>query len=89
MLGQDDYGYRGNRSVTDLIFGFKMVVERSWEYNQSLYIAFIDLQKAFDSIPREKCMEERYGVTEKLKEAIKSLYDPCLCSARLSTGTER
>ena len=57
ILGEEQHGYRKNRSVTDLIFGLRIVMEKSWDFNQSLYIAFIDLQKAFDSIPRERLWE--------------------------------
>ena len=77
LLWEEQHGYRSNRTVTNLTFGLGMVIEKAWEYNQSLYIAFIDLQKAFNSIPREevwRCMEERYGVRGRLKRAIKSLY---------------
>ena len=68
-----------------------MVMERAWEYNQSLYITFIDLQKAFDAIPLEevwRCIEERYGVTGRLKRAVKSLYKSCVCSVRTTQGSE-
>ena len=69
-----------------------MVMERAWEYNQSLYIAFIDFQKAFDSVPREevwRCLEERYGVKGRLKSAVKSLYQFCVCSVRTTQGSQK
>ena len=52
QLGQEQYGYRKGRSVIDLIFALRMVVEKAWEFNVPIYGAFIDLRKAFDSIPR-------------------------------------
>ena len=92
LLGEEQHGYRNNRTVTDLTFGLRMVIEKAWEYNQSIYIAFIDLQKAFDSVPRGevwKCMEERYGVRGRLRRAVRSLYYPCECSVRTTQGTEK
>ena len=88
-LGKEQYGFRKNRGTTDLIFALRIVIEKSWEFNKAAYIAFIDLQKAFDSVPREKvwkCLERRYNIKGKLKKAIMSLYKPCLSSVR--TGYE-
>ena len=54
VLGEEQHGYRKDRSVTDLIFGLRIVLEKAWEFDRDLYISFIDLQKAFDTIPRER-----------------------------------
>ena len=32
---EEQHGYRTNRTVTDLTFGLRMVIEKAWEYNQS------------------------------------------------------
>lgn len=50
LLGEEQHRYTKDRSTTDLIFGMRQVVEKAWECNGRLYVAFIDLQKAFDSI---------------------------------------
>ncbi len=77
------------KSISDLIFGLRSVIEKAWEYNRSLYVSFIDLQKALDSIPICKlwdCLDEEYGVTGNLKRVIVSLYNPCICSVRTGDG---
>ena len=28
-------------------------MEKSWEHNETLFISFVDLKKAYDSVPRE------------------------------------
>ena len=56
-----------------------MVIEKSWEFDETLYVAFIDLEKAFDSMPRYllwKCLDEVYGVEGRLIAAIQSTYIP-------------
>ena len=91
-LGEEQYGFRKDRSTTDLIFALRLIIEKSWEFNRPAYLAFIDLQKAFDSVPREKlwkCLEENYGITGKLKRAIMSLYTPCLCNVRTGYKNEK
>ena len=50
QLGEEQHGFRANRSTTDLIFTLRTIIEKSWEYNRPPYIAFIDLQKAFDRV---------------------------------------
>ena len=91
QLGEEQYGFRKNRSTIDLIFALRIIIEKSWEFNKAAYITFIDLQKAFDSVPREKvwkCLERRYSIRGKLKKAIISLYDPCLCTVRTGYQNE-
>ena len=53
-----------------------LVIEKHCEYNQPLFIAFLDLEKAFDRVPREKlwmAMAE-YMVPADLQIATKSTY---------------
>ena len=57
-----------------MIWAFILVIEKHWEYNQPLFIAFLDLEKAFDRVLREKlwmAMAE-YMVPADLQIAIKS-----------------
>ena len=46
-------GFRPGRSCSDHIFTLRQILEQSKEWNTPLYISFIDLEKAFDSIHRE------------------------------------
>src|ERR1700755_182462 len=76
-LGEEQHGYRKNRSTTDLLFALRITLEKVWEFNKSVHIAFLDLRKAFDSVPRERLwrvLEREYAVSEKLRRAVESLY---------------
>ncbi|VDP82985.1 unnamed protein product, partial [Schistosoma mattheei] len=44
--------FRRNRSCTDQIGTLQIIVEQSIEWDLSLYINFIDYEKAFDSVDR-------------------------------------
>ena len=51
-LNDCQHGFRPNRSTTDLIFTLRQIVEKSWEYNTPINILALDLEKAFDRVPR-------------------------------------
>ena len=46
-------GFRSNRSTVDMIFSLRQLQEKCREQQRPLFVAFIDLTKAFDSVSRE------------------------------------
>ena len=46
-------GFRPNRSTVDMVFSVRQLQEKCREQQQPLYMAFIDLTKAFDLVSRE------------------------------------
>ena len=56
----------------------KMIIEKKWEFNEKAYFAFLDLEKAFDRVPRRKLFEilalDVYGVPQRLQRAIRGMY---------------
>ncbi len=52
-LPQSQCGFRKGRSCTDMIFTVRQLVEKSWEHTAKSFFTFIDLKKAYDSVPRE------------------------------------
>jgi len=50
--------------------------EKSCEYTKDVYICFVDLEKAYDRVPREKLwgVLREYGVDGRLLLAVKSLH---------------
>ena len=69
-------GFRPGRSCSDHIFNLRQILEQSKEWNIPLYINFIDLERAFDSIHRESLWKilRHYGVPAKLVRVIAMLY---------------
>ena len=49
---------------------------KSWEYGKDLFACFVDLEKAYDRVPRDKLWKvlQEYGVNSQLLRAIKSFY---------------
>ena len=46
-------GFRAKRSTVDMIFSVRQLQEKCREQQMPLYIAFIDLTKAFDHVSRK------------------------------------
>ncbi|VDP52022.1 unnamed protein product [Schistosoma margrebowiei] len=58
-----------------------IIVEQSIEWNSSLYISFIDYEKAFDSVDRTTLWKllRHYGVPQKIVNIIQNSYDGLHC----------
>ena len=46
-------GFRAGRGCVDMIFCVRLLVEKVIEHNTKLFLLFVDLHKANDSVPRE------------------------------------
>ena len=68
--------YRRGFSTTDHLHTVTKVLEKTTEYNIPLYMAFIDYEKAFDSIQHRAVFEalRTHGVQEKYINIIKETY---------------
>jgi sorting nexin-29 len=66
-------GFRRNRSTTDQIFYIRQVLEKKWEYNDTVHQLFIDFKKAYDSVRREVLYNIliEFGILRKLVGLIK------------------
>ncbi|VDO65612.1 unnamed protein product [Schistosoma margrebowiei] len=66
---------------SDQIATLQITVEQSVEWNSSLYINFIDYEKAFDSVDRRTFWKllRHYGVPEKIVNIIRNSYDGLQC----------
>lgn len=77
QLEEAQSGFRKGRSVQDHIFSIKQMIEKNRMKNSEIYMAFLDLEKAFDRVSQKeiwKSLRQR-NVSPKLIGGIKSLYD--------------
>ena len=70
-------GFRTGRSTTDMIFSLRQLQEKCREQRQPLYIAFIDLTKAFDLVSRSGlfALLEKIGCPPKLLKMVTSFHN--------------
>ncbi|KAI3374743.1 hypothetical protein L3Q82_021294 [Scortum barcoo] len=59
------------------LYTLHRVLEGLWEFAQPVHMCFVDLEKAFDRVPRGILwgVLREYGVREPLLRAVRSLYD--------------
>jgi hypothetical protein len=53
IIGDHQCGFRRNRSTTDQIFCVRQILVKKWEYNETVYLLFIDFKGAYASVRRE------------------------------------
>ena len=70
-------GFRAERSTVDMIFSLRQLQEKCREQHKPLYMAFIDLTKAFDLVSREGLFKvlAKIGCPPKLLQIIQSFHD--------------
>jgi hypothetical protein len=66
-------GFQHNRSTTDQIFFIRQILEKKWEYNETVHQLFVDFKKAYDSVTREVLYNNlvEFGIFMKLVRLIK------------------
>ena len=52
-IPESQCGFRAKRSTTDMVFSLRQLQEKCREQNKGLYITFVDLTKAFDTVRRK------------------------------------
>jgi len=70
------FGFMKGKGTTDAIITVRQMKENFRVKGKKLYIGFVDLQKAFDRVPREVIQYAmlRLGVEEWLVSAVMSVY---------------
>eukprot|EP00117_Sycon_ciliatum_P023228 scpid30807/ scgid4805/ Transposon TX1 uncharacterized 149 kDa protein; ORF 2 len=86
ILPDSQCGFRRGRGCTDMIFCARQLVEKTIEHDTSLYVLFVDLQKAYDSIPRTALWSvlDRLGVPPVMLGLIKSLHEGMIAKVRVN-----
>ena len=81
ILRDHQAGFRQGRGCIDQIATLRIIVEQSLEFDSSLYINFVDYEKAFDSLDRDTLWKllQHYGIPEKIITLIRNTYDGMTC----------
>jgi hypothetical protein len=73
ITGDHQCLFRRNRSTIDQIFCICQILEKKWEYKETVYKLFVDFKKAYDSFRREVLYNNliEFGIPMKLVRWIK------------------
>ena len=82
-------GFRSGRGTIDMIFSLRQIQEKAMEQNQELYMVFVDLTKAFDTVSRDALWKvlAKLGVPEKMLNVIVSFHEG-MCASVRSNGQQ-
>ena len=72
ITGYHQCGFRRNRSTTDHIFCIRQILEKKWEYNETVHQLFIGFKKVSDSVRRKVLYNIliEFGIPTKLVKLI-------------------
>ena len=77
ILPESQCGFRRERSTVDMIFSLNQIQEKCKEQNLDIYMVFIDLTKAYDTVNRRMLWKilAKLGIPGKVVKIIQNMHD--------------
>ncbi|GKB79393.1 retrovirus-related pol polyprotein LINE-1 [Tanacetum coccineum] len=88
MVFENQFGFVPGRSSVEAIHLIKSLMEKYKKRQRDLHMAFLDLEKAYDSVPREliwKILVDK-GTPRRYIRVIRDMYDGAKTRVRTSIG---
>ncbi|KAK3554170.1 hypothetical protein QTP70_019102 [Hemibagrus guttatus] len=85
---EQQYGFMPRKSTTDAIFALRILMEKYRDGLRELHCVFVDLEKAYDRVPREElwyCMRKS-GVAEKYVRVVQDMYERSRTVVKCAVG---
>lgn len=88
---REQAGFRRGFSTTDHLQAINQLIEKMHEYNRPLCVAFIDYEKAFDSVELPSVMKalQDQGIEQNYINVMWNIYKKSTTSLRLHRESER
>lgn len=70
-------GFRSGRGTVDMVFSLRQLQEKAREHDKELYVVFVDLTKAFDTVSRGGLWNilKKAGIPDEMLNVIISLHE--------------
>ena len=87
-IDDSQFGFVPGRGTTDAIFVVRQLQEKYLAVNKRLYMAFVDLEKAFDRVPRKVIWWalRKLGVEEWIVRLVQGMYANARSRVRVGEG---
>ena len=87
-IDDSQFGFVPGRGTTDAIFVVRLLQEKYLAVNKRLYMAFVDLEKAFDRVPRKVIWWalRKLGVEEWIVQLVQGMYANARSRVRVGEG---
>ena len=89
VLPESQCGFRKGRGCVDMIFVARQLIEKCREHEDSLFALFVDLRKAYDSVPRHALWQvvKKCGVPPNMLSLVQSFHEGLVAAVRCGSGT--
>nr|GEX41040.1 retrovirus-related Pol polyprotein LINE-1 [Tanacetum cinerariifolium] len=90
-VSENQFGFMPGRSTTEAIHLLRSLMENYRERQRDLHMAFLDLEKAYDSVPRElvwKILLDK-GIPRRYSKVIKDMYEGAKTRVRTTAGNTK
>ena len=88
-MRDEQAGFKSGRGTVEQIYILQNIIEQVVEWQATLYVMFVDFDKAFDSVHQESLWKimESYKIPWKIIHMVQMLYEDSECTV-LDEGEE-
>ncbi len=88
IVSEQQFGFMPGKGTSDPVFALRLLLEKYREGQKALHLVFVDLEKAYDRVPREElwhCMRST-EIAEPYVRAVQDMYKDCTTAVRTAVG---